>query len=116
MVCQRYGMMPSVRIGFDKEFSDNICFDVDTTVAQFGLWVESRMQAEEKSNGKWKKKYPTMAEVLGISEDEEFGGLDRQELKETSGDFKTAFIEAAKRGEVLDIDEWLKQQDAADDE
>lgn len=116
-ICRRYSVgSPSQYIGFDRIFSDNICYDVDAVVAHFGIQTENRMQEQrKKSSGKWELKYKTMPEVLGIREDEWRGGFDQQELVAAGAEYRQAVVEAAKRGEeVPDIDEWMAQRELAE--
>lgn len=115
LICDRFSVgSPTQYLGFDRLFSESICYDLDTVIVQFGIQTENRMQAQEKGGGgKWRMKYKTMAEVLGITEEEWRGGFDQQELMETGLDFRNAMREAAKRGEVLDVDAWLAQQEQA---
>lgn len=108
LVCRRYSLRPTTVLGFDRIFSDSVCFDLDVVVAQFGIQTDNRMQAEEKRGGKWQKKYGTMAEVLGITQDEWSGGLDQQTLEDSSEAYIRAAREAMRKGETMpDVDTWL---------
>lgn len=120
LVCKRYTVgSPTQYLEFDRIFSANICYDIDVTIAQFGIQTENRMQEQKKTGkGKWEQKYKTMAEVLGITDDEWRGGFDQQELVSAGSDYRQAVVEAARRGEEIpDIDEWLanREPDYSDD-
>ncbi len=69
MICQRYGVIPSTYLGFDRLVSESSSFVFDSTVARFGQWVHAR--ANEMTGGKRsQQKYKSMQEVLGIDQEE----------------------------------------------
>lgn len=108
-----WGVSPSVRLGFDKEFSELVCWKIDAGLAQFKLWYDSRMQARRKV-GKYgqEAKYKTLTAVLGVYDEMQNGGFkNRAELSEVSEDYLQAVIAAHKEGKPRpDIVSWMSQK------
>ena len=104
----------------DRVFSDAVCAEVDKGLAQYVRWYESRAEEQRKvGKHKYKRKYDTLDELLGVTEAQRRGpyGMDGAKLTEVSGDYKRACIEAAKAGLPMpDITQWLAKRHADEDE
>lgn len=110
---------PTQYTGLVNVFSDWICAEIDKGLAQYRRWYLARFEAQQKvGKHRYESKYKTLNDALGVTEEIRRGGFQSgAALIDTGGDFRQAFIEAAKQGKRLDVMEWTRaQQDAEDDE
>jgi hypothetical protein len=116
-LCHRYAGAgtPTQYLGLNRIFSDSVCAEVDKGIAQFGLWVEGRIQHRKKvGKHKWEAAHKTLGEALGIVEEARRGGWHSgAELRDVSLDYRNAVFEAKKKGlPPPDIADWLAAQAA----
>jgi hypothetical protein len=107
-----YGGTVTQNLGLNRIFSDYVCYEIDSGLAQWRLWYKGRMREQQKiGKGKWSSRYKDLNDVLGVTEALRRGGWEGKELTHVSGDYKTAVIEAAKKGlPPPDIHEWMAKQ------
>jgi hypothetical protein len=106
---------PSHFMKIDLIFSDAVCAEIDKGLAQYVRWYEARSEQQQKvGKHKFKNKYETLNDLLGVTEEQRRGGwTDGSKLTEVSGSYKDACIAAAVAGKPMpDVTEWLAKQRA----
>ena len=103
-VCRRYpgAGTPTQYLGLTSMFSDAVCVEIDKGIAQFGTWVDARMEARTyNKKGGSKPMYPTLGDVLGITDVERRGGMDGQTLQTRAEAYKRAVAQAVRTGQPV---------------
>jgi hypothetical protein len=99
-VCRRYpgAGTPTQFLGLDRQFSDAVCAVVDMGIAQYGEWVDDRREQTVKVGKSLRKRYDRMADLLGITEEQNRGGMDGADLTAASKDYALALAKARATG------------------
>lgn len=110
---------PSQYLGLNRHFSPWVCAEIDKGLAQFRIWYMGRMEKQVKA-GKHKLRpaYKTIAEVIGIVEDQRRGGWGSGAKIASKGEeYKEAVLQAVRDGKPIpDVQEWLLEQEEDLDE
>jgi hypothetical protein len=76
------------------------------------------MEAQQRvGKHRLEPKYKTLNDVLGVTEAIRRGGWSKgSDITDAGADFRVASLEAAQRGEVLDVVEWMRAQHTQEDD